>query len=46
MNSTIKKIITDLKKAKAEVTRLETLRDGVMAYERGAKRKKKAVKGK
>lgn len=45
MNTTLKKIIEDLKGAKEEVKRLETLRDGIMAYERGAKRKGRNAKG-
>lgn len=44
MNPITKKIIEDLKKAKEEVRRLEILRDGNMAYERGAKRKGKKLK--
>lgn len=45
MNSTIKRISEDIKDHKEEIKRLETIRDGIMAYERGAKRKgKKKVK--
>lgn len=50
MNATLKRIIGDIREAKTEVKRLEGLRDGLMAYQRGAKRKgkkqKAAAKGK
>lgn len=44
MNHVIKRIIADIKEAKAEVKRLESLRDGILGYERGAKRKGKKQK--
>jgi hypothetical protein len=44
MNSVIKKISDDIKGHKEEIKRLETIRDGILAYERGAKRKGKKQK--